>query len=91
MSTYDFEPNPEDYGPEPAHIANGQKVKAKIPLPPLPSPQVSYAKCSWAYTAEQMQAHYQKGRADALLDAQKATTTFGQTGAVIAAAIGALK
>ena len=26
MSTYDFEPNPDDYGPEPAHIANPRKA-----------------------------------------------------------------
>ena len=25
MSTYDFEPEPADYGPEPAHIANPSK------------------------------------------------------------------
>jgi hypothetical protein len=25
MSTYDFEPDPSDYGPEPAHIANQTK------------------------------------------------------------------
>ena len=25
MSTYDFEPDPDDYGPEPAHIANPSK------------------------------------------------------------------
>ena len=35
-------------------------------LPPLPSPQVSYAKCSWAYTAEQMQAYGQACREAAL-------------------------
>ena len=40
-------------------------------LPTLPSPQVSYAKCSWAYTAEQMQAHYQKGRCAGLEEAAR--------------------
>jgi uncharacterized coiled-coil DUF342 family protein len=27
MSTYDFEPDPDDYGPEPPHIANPSTVK----------------------------------------------------------------
>ena len=27
MSTYDFEPDPDDYGPEPAHIANGRAYR----------------------------------------------------------------
>ncbi|CAB4198179.1 hypothetical protein UFOVP1309_57 [uncultured Caudovirales phage] len=27
MSTYDFEPNPDDFGPEPPHIANGKRIK----------------------------------------------------------------
>jgi hypothetical protein len=35
MSTYDFEPNPDDYGPEPAHIANGTKVKKPIGFYPM--------------------------------------------------------
>ena len=26
MSTYDFEPDPGDYGPEPPHIANSQRT-----------------------------------------------------------------
>ena len=64
-------------------------------LPPLPSPQVSYAKCSWAYTAEQMQSYArdygQQVREQALLDAMNATLPFGKTGAVIAAAIRSLK
>ena len=34
MSTYDFEPNPEDYGPEPAHIANGTQKKNLLVTPP---------------------------------------------------------
>ena len=34
MSTYDFEPNPEDYGPEPAHIANGTHKKNLLVTPP---------------------------------------------------------
>lgn len=34
MSTYDFEPNPEDYGPEPAHIANGTHKKTLLVASP---------------------------------------------------------
>jgi hypothetical protein len=34
MSTYDFEPNPEDYGPEPTHIANGTYKKTLLVAPP---------------------------------------------------------
>ena len=30
MSTYDCEPNPSDYGPEPEHIANPSKVTYKV-------------------------------------------------------------
>lgn len=26
MSTYDFEPDPDDYGPEPPHIANPSRI-----------------------------------------------------------------
>ena len=43
------------------------------------------------YTAEQMQAYGQQCYKKALLDAMNATLPFGKTGAVIAAAIGALK
>lgn len=97
MSTYDFEPNPEDYGPEPAHIANSHKVKAKskITLQPLPEPNVEYVSGHREpivfYDAEQLQAYGQQCREAALLDAMNATLPFGKTGAVIAAAIGALK
>ena len=35
MSTYDFEPNPDDYRPEPAHIANGTKDKKHIGFYPM--------------------------------------------------------
>ena len=67
-----------------------------VKLPDLPEP--AYRRLSdlqsgiddW-YSANQMQAHYQKGRADALLDAMNTTIPFGKTGAVIAAAIGELK
>jgi hypothetical protein len=34
MSTYDFEPNPDHYGPEPAHIANGTHKKNLLVTPP---------------------------------------------------------
>lgn len=30
MSTYDFEPNPDDYGPEPARIANPSLATSKV-------------------------------------------------------------
>lgn len=65
-----------------------------VKLPPLPEPAIPPAGISSSegyYTAEQMQAHYQKGRADALLDAMNATLPFDKVGRVIAAAIGALK
>ena len=41
-------------------------------LPTLPSPQVAYAKCSWAYTAEQMQSYGQQCRAAGLEEAVSA-------------------
>ena len=31
MSTYDFEPDPDDFGPEPPHIANPSKSKIRRP------------------------------------------------------------
>ena len=34
MSTYDFEPNPDDYGPEPSYIARPGATTIKIRLPP---------------------------------------------------------
>jgi hypothetical protein len=34
MSTYDFEPNPDHYGPEPTHIANGIHKKNLLVAPP---------------------------------------------------------
>jgi hypothetical protein len=39
MSTYDFEPDPDDYGPEPPHIANPTVFVERVTLnsdPPLP-------------------------------------------------------
>ena len=63
-------------------------------LPPLPKPACPKSgtrQPSDLFTTEQMQAHYQKGRAEALLDAMNATTPFDKVGRVIAAAIGALK
>jgi hypothetical protein len=33
MSTYDFEPDPSDYGPEPSHIANGQRKNTALTVP----------------------------------------------------------
>jgi hypothetical protein len=63
-------------------------------LPTLPRPACPKSgtrQPSDLFTTEQMQAHYKKGRADALLDAMNATTPFGKTGAVIAAAIRSLK
>ena len=45
----------------------------------------------WSHSPEQMQAYGQACYEKALLDAMNATLPFGKTGAVIAAAIGALK
>ena len=97
MSTYDFEPNPEDYGPEPAHIANSHRVKAKpkITIPLLPEPNVEYVSGHRGplvfYDADQLREYGQQCREQALLDAMNATAPFGKTGAVIAAAIRSLK
>jgi len=67
-------------------------------LPPLPTPACTTyldVECvevaTRFYKAEQMQAYGQQCREAALLDAMNATLAFGKTGAVIAAAIGALK
>lgn len=59
-------------------------------LPPFPEPY-SYPRGDYFFNAEQMQAYGQQCYEQALLDAMNATTPFGKTGAVIAAAIGALK
>ena len=62
-------------------------------LPPLPNRTILAPEQPeiWGYTLAQMQAYGQQCREQALLDAMNATTPFGKTGAVIAAAIGALK
>ena len=62
-------------------------------LPPLPEPfPAGYiAQTEYFYKAEQMQAYGQQCYEKALLDAMNATLPFGKTGAVVAAAIGALK
>ena len=59
-------------------------------LPPFPEPYL-YPRGDYFFNAEQMQAYGQACREQALLDAMNATLPFGKTGAVIAAAIGALK
>ena len=65
-------------------------------LPPLPPPDThcfdddTSISC-WSHSLEQMQAYGQQCYEKALLDAMNATIPFGKTGAVIAAAIGALK
>ena len=67
-------------------------------LPPLPAPACTTyfdVECvevaTRFYKAEQMQAYGQQCYEQALLDAINATRAFGNTGAVIAAVIGALK
>ena len=62
-----------------------------VKLPPLPEKCLVISDCAWAYTAEQMQAHYQKGYEQALLDAMNTTIPFDKVGRVIAAAIRSLK
>ncbi len=65
-------------------------------MTPLPQPDThcfdedSSADC-WSHSPEQMQAYGQACREHALLDAQHTACKFDKTGAVIAAAIGALK
>ena len=67
--------------------------------PPLPAPVIQPSTLVESasgvlgalYLREQMQAYGQHCYEKALLDATNATTPFGKTGAVIAAAIGALK
>lgn len=61
-------------------------------LPPLPpEPWRTDADGEDHYSPMCMQAYGQACREAALLDAMNATLAFGKTGAVIAAAIGALK
>ena len=54
-------------------------------------PQLPESRLRGLYSTEQMQAYGQSCREQALIDAMNATLPFGKTGAVIAAAIGALK
>ena len=60
-------------------------------LPTLPPVLCHTKDLDQQYTAEQMQEYGQVCYEKALLDAMNATLPFGKTGAVIAAAIGALK
>ena len=60
-------------------------------LPTLPEPWRTDADGEEHYSHMCMQAYGQACRDAALLDAMNATLAFGKTGAVIAAAIGALK
>ena len=64
-------------------------------LPPLPEPNVDqfsgHRERFVSYDSGHMQAYGKTCREAALLDAMNATLPFGKTGAVIAAAIGALK
>ena len=65
-----------------------------VSLPTLPRPVyhiVSQGELIGYMSPEQMQAYGQVCYEKALLDAMNATLPFGKTGAVIAAAIGALK
>ena len=62
-----------------------------LPLSEWPAVRLGLSPGVMAYTAEQMQAYGQQCREQALLGAINATRAFGKTGAVIAAAIGALK
>ena len=62
-----------------------------LPLLPKSFPAGYISGTEHFYKAEQMQAYGQQCREQALLDAMNATLPFGKTGAVIAAAIGALK
>jgi hypothetical protein len=73
-------------------VARQRESEDAMSLPPRP-PFMLYdtQKFRNGYTAEQMQAYGQACRAAALEDAMNATRAFGKTGAVIAAAIGALK
>ena len=61
-------------------------------LPPLP-PSTLYdtRQCLNGHSNDAMREYGQQCREAALRDAMNATTPFGKTGAVIAAAIGAMK
>lgn len=43
MSTYDFCPDPDDFGPEPAHIANPSKPR---PITELQAKNLAYRLCA---------------------------------------------
>ena len=62
-------------------------------LPPPPKELAAFAETQARHCAlnDMVQAYGQQCREQALLDAMNATLPFGKTGAVIAAAIGALK
>ena len=60
-------------------------------LPPLSPPKFHAREGFYYYTSEQMQAHYQKGRADALEDAAKCATDYPKHGEAIAEEIRSLK
>ena len=62
-------------------------------LPPLPKELAAFAETQARHCAlnDMVQAYGQQCREAALLDAMNATTAFGKTGAVIAAAIRSLK
>ena len=62
-------------------------------LPPLPKELAAFAETQACHCAlnDMVQAYGQACYEKALLDAMNATLPFGKTGAVIAAAIGALK
>ena len=62
-------------------------------LPPLPKELARFAQTQALHCAlnDMVQAYGQQCYKKALLDAMNATLPFGKTGAVIAAAIGALK
>ena len=85
MSTYAFEPNPEDYGPEPAHIANSHRAKAnpKITIPLMPEPNVEYVSGHREplvfYDAAQLREYGQQCRAAALEEAAQVCSHKAET------------
>ena len=64
MSTYDYEPDPKYYGPEPRHISHGfRKVGREGMTYQLPEPHFIWQNPDKGYyTAAQMQAAWQAGR-----------------------------
>ena len=45
MSTYDFEPDPDDYRPEPDHIANPSRYRVQ-PIPQGTAQDLAYRLCA---------------------------------------------